>query len=165
MSAVAAARAEQARALALLIEKNAAYGAQNIELTGMPGIAVRVLDKAMRLKSLILDDQGETPNTEGIEDTLRDLGNYALIGLLIQAGVWGPLTDDPEGTDVAEVSPGMALSSVLTVWIARQPSNHPHLEYAEGALDALAVVEGRTPKPQGIQLALLDLWCKQAGLR
>lgn len=76
------------RTLELLVRKNAAYGAQNISLTGLQGVTVRALDKTMRLKNLVLDG-GPGAGDESVEDTLRDLLGYALIGLLIQRGKWG----------------------------------------------------------------------------
>ena len=43
-------------------------------------------DKLARLNNLV--DTGDTPNYESIEDTLIDLANYAIIGLLVQRGQW-----------------------------------------------------------------------------
>jgi hypothetical protein len=40
------------------------------------------------LDSTTLADTGDTPNYESIEDTLIDLANYAIIGLLVQRGQW-----------------------------------------------------------------------------
>jgi hypothetical protein len=47
-------------------------------------------DKLARLNNLA--DKAATPNFESVEDTLIDLANYAIIGLLVQRGQW-------EGTD------------------------------------------------------------------
>jgi hypothetical protein len=43
-------------------------------------------DKLARLTHLA--DKSDTPNYESIEDTLIDLANYAIIGLLVQRGQW-----------------------------------------------------------------------------
>ena len=72
-----------------MIRKHADYGPMNI--AGAPGgpmngLRVRMYDKLARLNNLV--DTGDTPNYESIEDTLLDLANYAIIGLLVQRGQW-----------------------------------------------------------------------------
>jgi hypothetical protein len=42
-------------------------------------------DKLARLAHL---GDNDTPNYESVEDTLIDLANYAIIGLLVQRGQW-----------------------------------------------------------------------------
>jgi hypothetical protein len=59
----------------------------------MNGLRVRMYDKLARLNNLI--DTGDTPNYESIEDTLIDLANYAIIGLLVQRGQWKGVTNEP----------------------------------------------------------------------
>ena len=105
----------------IMLKKHADYGPLNI--SGAPGgdmngLRVRMYDKLARLNNLI--DTGDTPNYESIEDTLVDLANYAIIGLLVQRGQWEGLTtlngkskqksDSPERpTDTVsrhQVSPG-----------------------------------------------------------
>jgi len=73
----------------ILVKKHADYGPMNI--SGAPGgpmngLRVRMYDKLARLNNLV--DSGDTPNYESIEDTLIDLANYAIIGLLVQRGQW-----------------------------------------------------------------------------
>jgi len=73
----------------ILVKKHADYGPMNI--AGAPGgpmngLRVRMYDKLARLNNLV--DSGDTPNYESIEDTLIDLANYAIIGLLVQRGQW-----------------------------------------------------------------------------
>jgi hypothetical protein len=73
----------------IMLKKHADYGPMNI--AGAPGgpmngLRVRMYDKLARLNNLI--DTGDTPNYESIEDTLIDLANYAIIGLLVQRGQW-----------------------------------------------------------------------------
>ena len=51
----------------------------------MNGLRVRMYDKLARLSHL---GDNDTPNYESIEDTLIDLANYAIIGLLVQRGQW-----------------------------------------------------------------------------
>ena len=77
----------------IMMKKQADYGPLNIALAPggpMNGLRVRMYDKLARLNNLA--DKGATPNFESIEDTLIDLANYAIIGLLVQRGQW-------EGTD------------------------------------------------------------------
>ena len=73
----------------MMLKKHADYGPMNI--AGAPGgpmngLRVRMYDKLARLNNLV--DTGDTPNYESIEDTLIDLANYAIIGLLVQRGQW-----------------------------------------------------------------------------
>jgi len=74
----------------VLFKKHEDYGPMNI--AGAPGgpmngLRVRMYDKLARLNNLI-DSGRDTPNYESIEDTLIDLANYAIIGLLVQKGQW-----------------------------------------------------------------------------
>lgn len=73
----------------LMLNKHADYGPMNI--AGAPGgpmngLRVRMYDKLARLNNLV--ENNNTPNYESIEDTLLDLANYAIIGLLVQRGQW-----------------------------------------------------------------------------
>ena len=73
----------------IMVKKHQDYGPMNI--AGAPGgpmngLRVRMYDKLARLNNLV--DKGDTPNYESIEDTLLDLANYAIIGLLVQRGQW-----------------------------------------------------------------------------
>lgn len=75
---------------AILTKKHADYGPLNIAHApggAMNGLMVRMHDKMARLKNLTYNNNA-TPNYESIEDTLIDLANYAIIGLLVQRGQW-----------------------------------------------------------------------------
>jgi hypothetical protein len=75
--------------LEVLYSKHKDYGPMNIAGApggAMNGLRVRMYDKLARLNNLV--DTGDTPNYESIEDTLLDLANYAIIGLLVQRGQW-----------------------------------------------------------------------------
>ena len=75
--------------LTILYRKHQDYGPLNISGApggAMNGLRVRMYDKLARLNNLV--DTGDTPNYESIEDTLIDLANYAIIGLLVQRGQW-----------------------------------------------------------------------------
>lgn len=74
--------------LEILYKKHEDYGPMNI--AGAPGgpmngLRVRMYDKLARLAHL---GDSDTPNYESVEDTLIDLANYAIIGLLVQRGQW-----------------------------------------------------------------------------
>ena len=73
----------------IMMKKQADYGPLNIALAPggpMNGLRVRMYDKLARLNNQA--DKAATPNFESIEDTLIDLANYAIIGLLVQRGQW-----------------------------------------------------------------------------
>jgi hypothetical protein len=73
----------------IMMKKQEDYGPLNIALApggAMNGLRVRMYDKLARLNNLA--DKDATPNFESIEDTLIDLANYAIIGLLVQRGQW-----------------------------------------------------------------------------
>ena len=84
----------------VMIRKHEDYGPYNIAHApggAMNGLLVRMHDKMERLQHLYYNRKGDTPNYESVEDTLMDLANYAIIGLMVQRGQW-------EGTDGAVVS-------------------------------------------------------------
>jgi len=87
--------------LTILYRKHEDYGPMNIAGApggAMNGLRVRMYDKLARLNNLI--DTGDTPNYESIEDTLIDMANYAIIGLLVQRNQWAGI---PNG-DIDETS-------------------------------------------------------------
>ena len=70
----------------LLVSKQHDYGHSNITDFGEYGVLVRANDKMARLKNLI-SPTGETqPNNETLEDSWKDLANYAIIALLVRRG-------------------------------------------------------------------------------
>ena len=77
----------------ILYKKHEDYGPMNIAGApggAMNGLRVRMYDKLARLSHL---GDNDTPNYESIEDTLIDLANYAIIGLLVQRGQWEGITN------------------------------------------------------------------------
>jgi len=83
--------------LDILYKKHQDYGPLNIAHApggALNGLRVRMHDKLARLNHLV--DNGDTPNFETIEDTLVDLANYAIIGLMVQRGQWAGI-DSGEG--------------------------------------------------------------------
>ncbi|RYD57622.1 MAG: DUF1599 domain-containing protein [Sphingobacteriales bacterium] len=68
----------------MLLKKNADYGSASFDL-GLNGNMVHLWDKVKRYRTLVEKQQcsNAKPNFESIEDTLRDIIGYALIGLTI----------------------------------------------------------------------------------
>jgi hypothetical protein len=73
----------------LLLSKHLDYGPKNIsDSPGGPlnGLRVRMHDKLARLNNLV--DSGADPQHESLEDTFKDMANYAVIGLLVLRDKW-----------------------------------------------------------------------------
>ena len=75
----------------LLLQKHFDYGPKNIsESPGGPinGLRVRMWDKLARINNLV--DKGiYNPQYESLEDSFKDLANYAIIGPLVLRQQWG----------------------------------------------------------------------------
>src|SRR5690606_9871337 len=69
---------------AVMIERQLKYGSENILDCGKPGIAVRLSDKAARLRNAWLNGKGTNVTDESVDDTLIDAANYAVIGLMLR---------------------------------------------------------------------------------
>ena len=75
--------------LDLLLSKHKDYGPKNIsDSPGGPvnGLRVRMHDKLARINNLV--DNGKEPEHESLEDSFKDMANYAVIGLLVLRGKW-----------------------------------------------------------------------------
>lgn len=73
----------------LLVKKQIDYGAGNINNAyggAINGLLVRMGDKFERLKHLY--STGSKPNFEAIEDSFKDLANYAIIAIMVERGLW-----------------------------------------------------------------------------
>jgi hypothetical protein len=73
----------------LLLSKHKDYGPKNISLApGGPinGLRVRMHDKLARINNLV--DSGASPEHESLEDSFKDMANYAIIGLLVLRNRW-----------------------------------------------------------------------------
>lgn len=73
----------------ILVKKQNDYGPYNIARAPggpMNGLLVRMYDKIARLDNL--RKRNNTPNYESVEDSLIDLANYAIIGLLVIRDQW-----------------------------------------------------------------------------
>ena len=65
----------------LLLQKNQDYGGASFDL-GLIGNMVHLWDKVRRYRNLV-EKGAEQANFESLEDTLRDIIGYGMIGLLI----------------------------------------------------------------------------------
>lgn len=73
----------------LLLKKHEDYGPKNIsDSPGGPlnGLRVRMHDKLARINNLI--DNNKNPSNESLEDSFKDMANYAIIGLLVLRNEW-----------------------------------------------------------------------------
>lgn len=65
----------------ILVKKNADYGGASFDL-GTTGNMVHLWDKVRRYRTLV-ENKDKNPNFESIDDTLKDIIGYAVIGLHI----------------------------------------------------------------------------------
>ena len=73
----------------LLVSKHRDYGPKNISQSpGGPinGLRVRMWDKLARINNLI--ETSSDAENEPLEDSFKDLANYALIGLMVLRKKW-----------------------------------------------------------------------------
>lgn len=67
----------------------------NLKIAGLPGIAVRLLDKATRAVALTLGGKEPKVVEETLRDTLIDSGNYADLGILFLDGTYDKFRPGP----------------------------------------------------------------------
>ena len=75
--------------MSLLLKKHKDYGPKNIaDAPGgaLNGLRVRIHDKLARINNLV--DTGDAPQYESLEDSFKDMANYAIIGLLVLRKHW-----------------------------------------------------------------------------
>jgi hypothetical protein len=75
--------------LDLLLSKHKDYGPRNISDApggAVNGLRVRMHDKLARINNLV--DNDRDPEHESLEDSFKDMANYAIIGLLVLRGKW-----------------------------------------------------------------------------
>lgn len=88
----------------VMIKKQCDYGNLNIAIWDTLGVAVRLTDKVMRLRELILS--GRLPRNESIRDTAVDIRNYGLILLMLIDGLWGLPMEATQNTEQTEQAEG-----------------------------------------------------------
>ena len=75
--------------MSVLLAKHRDYGPRNIaDAPGgaLNGLRVRIHDKIARINNLI--DKNSKPQYESLEDSFKDLANYAIIALLVLRDKW-----------------------------------------------------------------------------
>lgn len=74
----------------LFDKKQLDYGSTNISASGEMGVAVRIQDKASRMRHILLKGMRgeEGVNNEPLADTYQDVANYGMIGMLLNRGHW-----------------------------------------------------------------------------
>lgn len=75
--------AHQDEARLIMVARQHKYGPHNISAMGFDGVIVRMNDKFARLRQGLAAHGDETA-----ADTLYDIANYALIGLMVHEGSW-----------------------------------------------------------------------------
>jgi hypothetical protein len=76
--------------MSVLLKKHKDYGPRNIaDAPGgaLNGLRVRIHDKLARINNLI-DTGSNQPEYESLEDSFKDMANYAIIGMLVLRGKW-----------------------------------------------------------------------------
>ena len=89
----------QEEMLELFCKKQLDYGPRNIGLgkskiekpedvrLSAMGLGIRMQDKISRFLNLSMNDK--EPNHESLDDTLIDIANYAIMGLIVRNKKWG----------------------------------------------------------------------------
>jgi len=75
--------------MTLMLSKHKDYGPSNIANApggALNGLRVRMHDKLARINNLV--DNNVNPEHESLEDSFKDMANYAIIGLLVLRGKW-----------------------------------------------------------------------------
>ena len=75
--------------MSLMLSKHKDYGPSNIANApggALNGLRVRMHDKLARINNLV--DTSKNPEHESLEDSFKDMANYAIIGLLVLRGKW-----------------------------------------------------------------------------
>jgi hypothetical protein len=75
--------------MSLLLSKHRDYGPRNISDApggAINGLRVRMHDKLARINNLV--DSKNEPEHESLEDSFKDMANYAIIGMLLLRDKW-----------------------------------------------------------------------------
>ncbi len=72
--------------LEMFLKKHQDYGKGNILSIQELGISMRIMEKAQRLKNLLIKQDNEDPVNESIEETWVDIATYAVIAILFRRG-------------------------------------------------------------------------------
>lgn len=72
----------------LMDNKQIDYGSKNISGFGTFGVVVRMNDKFERIKNLFNSGRRKKSVNESILDSFRDISNYSIIALMLEAKLW-----------------------------------------------------------------------------
>lgn len=72
----------------LMDRKQRDYGSKNISGFGTYGVVVRMNDKFERIRNLFNSGRRKSAINESIKDSFRDISNYAIIALMLEAKLW-----------------------------------------------------------------------------
>jgi hypothetical protein len=75
----------------------------NLKIAGLPGIAVRILDKATRALSLTLGRKTPAVTNKSLRDTFLDVSNYGDLGVMFVDGTYDafrPGDPDPDESEI-----------------------------------------------------------------
>lgn len=72
------------------VRKNRDYSRyiDNIGITGVEGIVVRLIDKAVRAYNLTRPGEQAEIKSESLQDTFQDMINYSVYAIMIMRGLW-----------------------------------------------------------------------------
>jgi hypothetical protein len=93
--------------LPLVASKQHDYGHDNILLSGIEGVRVRILDKFARYENLV--GRGDSAQHESLVDTLDDIIGYCIIATMLDAGTF----ERPLARDMAPASNTLAAEDLL----------------------------------------------------
>ena len=124
----------QKERLDLAENKNNDYGGRgdNIAIGGVHGVAIRMLDKAMRLVSLTTPGQAQKVADESIRQTFQDSGNYADFGVSLLDETWGVRPEEPK--------PPMNMDANFET-VKKATGMEPHMMTMEGVTLPVSVVK------------------------
>ena len=74
---------------AVMGKKQMDYSSDNITRFGLRGVIIRMYDKWCRLENLTKEHATIHVKDESLRDTLLDMANYAIIGVMLLDGDWG----------------------------------------------------------------------------
>lgn len=72
----------------LMDRKQCDYGSKNISDFGKFGVLVRMNDKLQRIKNLFGTGKRKRAINESMQDSFRDISNYAIIFIMLDKEMW-----------------------------------------------------------------------------
>lgn len=123
--------------IALLDKKGHDYTANingvhvdNLKIAGLPGIAIRILDKATRAVALTLGGKEPKVIKESLRDTLIDAGNYSDLGVLFIDGTYEEFRPSSGGDTRVRSKTSETVSAGVNIQTAIDPETEEEEEVA-----------------------------------